>query len=187
MIKRIVLGALALAALGALLAATTSAGAPLAFAKAKPGFLPGVWIGKGTISGQTVDGPITSTFSGGVTFTLEVAWGGAVTGSGRWNMKLVGVDSDPENGINSQLTGSAALELGGTATEVTFEGSERVVGQVTLYGKSRPINLQRENTRRGRLVIGRAGKCRVSGVAPIQPGVTLAWSAQLEGSGTCNA
>ena len=27
----------------------------------------------------------------------------------------------------------------------------------------------------------------VNGVTPIQPGVSLTWSAQLNGSGTCNA
>lgn len=39
---------------------------------------------------------------------------------------------------------------------------------------------------RGKLVIKRAGHCRVTGIAPMRGGATLTWTALLAGSGTCN-
>jgi hypothetical protein len=63
---------------------------------------------------------------------------------------------------------------------------QRMQMEFRSAGKTRrgPVTEKQLN---GRLVIMRAGKCRVVGATVIQPGVTLNRSAKLKGSGTCNA
>jgi hypothetical protein len=184
-IKRIILGTLLPVALGALLAATTAAGAPLNLTGAKPGFLPGTWTGKGTIAGRSVDGPMTTTFSGGTTFTLNVAKDLHVSGTGTWRVNMVGTeDADADDAVNSDLRSIAAIKFGGTSTNVTFSGRLYVTGEVTAYGKLRqPVKFDRDLN--GRLVITRAGHCKVVGGHTLPGGVTVSWSALLKGSGFC--
>jgi len=174
---------LAGAVLVGVLAAGLTAGA--ADAKAKPGLLPGTWVGKGTINGYAVDGPMATHFSGGVTFTLKVDKKLRVSGGGSWQMRMLGSEDGPsETAVDSSMEGSAAIRLLGTATGLTFTGMQRVVGEVRMGKVAHPISFTRPL--KGQLVIKRAGHCKVAGVTTIQPGVTLTWSAVLKGSGTCN-
>jgi hypothetical protein len=173
-------GSLAILAAAAIGTASATQAAP------KPGFMPGTWLGKGTIKGDVVDGPMATRFDGGITFTLKVNPKLGVAGGGTWQMNMLGRQDAPSSyRVDSTLNGLAAIKLGGTSTNVTFSGLQKITGEIRSGGVSRPVSMQRQLT--GRLTIGRAGKCLVRGVTVIQQGVTLTWSAKLKGSGTCNA
>ena len=162
--------ALAAAALAAVAAASGQA-AP------KPGFVPGTWIGTGTISGSSADGPLKTVFSGSISFTLKVAPSLAASGSGSWAMTMKG--SGP---VSSMMKGSAPVQMRGSGSDVRYTGTQKVSGVVSDGTMSRKLSFSRPLS--GRLVITRAGTCRVSG-SSTTGGVTLSWSAQLQGSGTC--
>jgi hypothetical protein len=152
----------------------------------KPGFMPGTWVGKGTIKGYVVDGPMSTHFGGGVVFTLKVSPKLAVSGSGTWRMSMLGsADGPSEWAVDSTMNGAASIRLGGPATAPTFSGTQRVTGEIRSGSMKTPISMERPLT--GKLTIKRAGKCLVRGVTQMQRGVTLTWSAQLKGSGKCNA
>lgn len=174
------LGLAALAALACLgLAGTsTSQAAP------KRGFLPGTWNGTGTISGSAVDGPITTHFGGGIAFTIRVDRKLRVSGTGTWRMDMLGSSDGPsDSAVDSSMQGSAAIRMGGSASGVTFSGTQKVVGEVRMGGVARAISFDRPLA--GRLVITRAGTCKVVGRSALQSGVTLTWTAVMKGSGTC--
>jgi hypothetical protein len=182
MIHRISMATL-VAALAATLAGSFSASGGAA---PKPGFLPGTWVGKGTISGTSTDGPMTTHFSGGVTFTLKVAKNLSVGGSGTWRMNMLGSEDAPsEYAVDSTMNGAAVIRFGGPATGPTFSGTQKVTGEIRSGSMKQPISFERATS--GKLTIVRAGKCLVKGATVIQSGVKLTWSAQLKGSGTCNA
>jgi hypothetical protein len=152
----------------------------------KPGFLPGTWLGTGVIKGQAVDGPMSTRFGGGITFTLKVSQARAVSGTGTWRMSMAGSQDAPADyAVSSTMKGSAAIRFAGRSTAPTYSGTQKVTGEVRSGGMRQPISMTRPVN--GRLAIGRAGACLVRGVTVIQQGVTLTWSAKLEGSGTCNA
>ena len=172
--RRAALGAaLAAAALAALTAAASPQAAP------RPGFAPGTWIGTGTISGASADGPMKTAFGGSIRFTLTVAPNLAARGSGTWTMTMRG--SGP---VSSLMKGSAAVRLRGSGSDVRYSGVQKVSGVVGDGSVSRKIGFSKPMT--GKLAIARAGACRVSG-SSTSGGVTLRWSAQLKGSGTCRA
>lgn len=164
----------------AVVAAVVAALAASAPAAPKPGFLPGTWKGVGTISGKSVDGPLTTVFTGKMSFTLKVAPSYSVGGSGVWSMTMKG--SGP---IASKLSGSAPVTLSGSSVAVRFTGQQKVSGVVSDGAQSRPIGFTRPLA--GKLVITRAGTCRVTGTSPMGAGVRLTWTAVLAGSGTCRA
>lgn len=174
------------------LAVTAAAVALGSFAAAgtaapKPGFLPGTWIGQGTISGSVADGPMSAFFNGRVAFTLKVTKRLGVSGTGTWKLDMLGSQDAPsEYGVDATIVGAATIALDGTGANVTFSGTQRMQMEFRSAGKTRrgPVTEKQLN---GRLAITRAGKCRVVGATVIQPGVTLNWSAKLKGSGTCNA
>jgi hypothetical protein len=165
----------------AALAVTALAGsASAAQSAAKPGFLPGKWVVTGKISGTTGDGPLSEVWSGNVRLTLVVAKNLTAGGSGTWALTMKG--SGP---VGSTLTGSAALKVSGPATDVRFTGTQQISGMVSDGVHSTALNFTRPVT--GHLVITRAGSCSVNGTTPMGGGLKLTWSAQLAGSGTCNA
>jgi hypothetical protein len=126
-------------------------------------------------------------FNGRVAFTLTVSKSLAVSGTGTWKLDMLGSEDAPsEYGVDATIVGAATIALKGTGTNVRFSGTQRMQTEIRSAGKTRlgPVT---ERPLNGRLVITRAGKCRVVGSTPIQPGVTLTWSAKLRGSGTCNA
>ena len=174
------------------LALTAAAVALGAFAAAgsaapKPGFLPGTWIGQGTISGSVDDGPMSAFFNGRISFTMKVSKSLGVSGTGNWKLDMLGSQDAPsEYGVDATIVGAANIALKGTGTNVTFSGTQRMQMQFRTGGQTKlgPVT---EKPLNGRLVITRAGKCRVVGATVIQPGVTLNWRAKLKGSGTCNA
>jgi hypothetical protein len=170
------------AALVSILVAAALGGASASQAAAKPGFLPGTWKGTGTISGSSSDGVMSTRHSGQIRFTLIVRNDLSASGSGTWKVTMKG--SGPES--SSTMTGTAALKLSGAAREVRFAGQERVTGFVTASGVKVPIRMA-PRTLKGRLLIGRPGKCSASGTAPMGPGVSLKWTARLVINGTCNA
>jgi hypothetical protein len=175
------LAASAAVAMIALLGTTTLAPATAA---PKPGFVPGTWVGTGTISGTTIDSPMTTRFNGGISFTLRVDHGLRVTGTGTWRLGMLGAETTGSDGaMTSKLKGSAAIALTGSGTAVAFKGTQRVAGAVTAYGVTRPISFTRPLT--GTLRVTKAGTCRVSGGTTLPGGVALRWSAVLKGSGTC--
>jgi hypothetical protein len=185
-VKRFITRSLILAVLALPIAAAGVFAAPTQHAIAKPGFAPGTWIGKGKISGKSVDGPMTSTFSGSIAFTLKVTRNLELTGSGSYALTMVGVDSDdPDDAVNSHMKSVASITFGGTPTAPTYAGALHVTGEVVGFGGkvSTPINFTKENFK-GRLVITRAGHCKVVGGHTSQ-GVTVSWTALLKGSGTC--
>ena len=163
-------------ALAAALASSTAA-APSA---PKPGFLPGTWKVSGTISGSSVDGPMTTVFTGKVGLTLTVAKNLKVGGSGTWAMTMTGTGP-----IGSVMNGTAAVKLSGSSVDVRFAGQQSVSGTVGDGTRSTPISMSRPFS--GKLVIKRAGKCRVTGTSPMGGGAILTWTALLAGSGTCRA
>ncbi|HET9244071.1 MAG TPA: hypothetical protein VFN99_11580 [Gaiella sp.] len=162
----------------ALLAASLTAAATAA---PKPGFLPGTWVGTGTISGQTAagEGPV-STFTGKLAFVMKVSPSGAVTGTGSWSRTMVG-----EGSISARIVAETRTTVAGNSTAPRLVGTYRAVGTFSGHGVTRtstfaPMKLDEK------LVITRAGKCRVTGKHTYQ-GVTTQWTAQLKGSGTCRA
>lgn len=175
-VGRLAASVLALVALAAALASSTAA-APSA---PKPGFLPGTWKVSGTISGSSVDGPMTTVFTGKVGLTLTVAKNLKVGGSGTWAMTMTGTGP-----IGSVMNGTAAVKLSGSSVDVRFAGQQSVSGTVGDGTRSTPISMSRPFS--GKLVIKRAGKCRVTGTSPMGGGATLTWTALLAGSGTCRA
>jgi hypothetical protein len=166
------IGLVAVTALAGSLVATSTA-AP------KPGFAPGKWIGTGTISGRTSSGggPLT-TFSGKVAFVLTASPDGHVSGTGTWSRTMVG--SGP---VSAKIVANTSVRVVGTSTAPRLVGTYRAVGTFSGDGITRtstfaPLKIDEL------LVIARAGSCRVTGSHTFE-GVTTAWSAQLEGSGTC--
>jgi hypothetical protein len=168
------------ATLGLVVTAATLGSASSTWAAPKVGFLPGTWVGTGKISGQTGDGPMSEEWNGNVRFTLVVSPGLTAGGSGTWALTMKGTGP-----VASTMNGSAALKMSGPATDVRYTGTQKISGSVSDGTRSTAINFTRPLT--GRLVIARAGKCRVNGSSPMGPGVKFTWSAQLAGSGTCNA
>ncbi len=161
-------------------------GATSADAKPKPGLVPGTWIGKGTISGSSTDGPFTVHFNGGIAFTVKVAPSLAAKGSGSWRLDMLGSQDGPsDSAVDSSMQGRAAITLTGSGTKLTFRGTQQVVGEIRTGGIARPVSFSRPLT--GALTITRAGACRVSGQTRMPDGVRLVWSATLKGSGTCRA
>ena len=168
------------AALVVALAATTASAAP------KPGFLPGTWIGKGTITGTTTDGPFTTHLDGGIAFTLRVDRGLRVSGTGTWRLNMLGSQDGPsDSAVDSTMQGTAAIRFAGTGAVPSFTGNQRVIGEMRMGSMKRPVSFAQ--TLAGRLVISRAGKCKVVGGAQMPGGGTLRWTAVLKGSGTCRA
>lgn len=179
--RRLTTGIGAVGALAALLASMLCASAGAA---PKPGFPPGTWVGTGTISGTTTDGPFTTHLAGGISFRLRVAADRRVSGSGTWKLTMLGSSDGPSSdAVDSTMTGSAAVALRGSATAVTFSGLQRVTGEIRMAGRRRPISFAKPFT--GRLQITRAGACRVTGATAVNGGGTLRWSATLEGAATC--
>lgn len=165
-----------LAALGAALSAASLAGTT--HAAPKPGFLPGTWIGTGTISGRSANAIGTTTFSGKLSFRLKVARDGRVSGTGTWSRTMIGAGR-----IDAKIAAKTAVRVVGSPTDVRLTGTYRAVGtfssdDVTRTSTFAPATLNE------RLRIVRAGTCRVTGKSTFQ-GVTTTWSAQLAGSGTC--
>jgi hypothetical protein len=176
------------AGLAALLLAAAAVATGSASAMPKPGFLPGTWIGKGTISGSVSEYGMNTEFNGALTFTLAVNPELIVGGSGSWKLTMLGKQDalDDHYAVSTKTIGTAKVAFNGPATKPTFSGMQHIVRLIGSAGHVREFApLDRKLT--GRLVISRAGKCKVHGVTPIQPGVSLTWSAQLKGSGTCNA
>ena len=158
--------------------AVAAGAAPAAETIARPGFAPGTWQGVGTISGTTVDGPMTTVFRGKVRFTLTVKPNLAASGKGTLALTMTG--SGP---VRSTLTGTAPLAFTGTGSEVRYSGTEKVAGRATDGTIDRPISFT--TPVKGRLVISRAGSCKVVGSTPLgDPRVTLKWTA-TKGTGTC--
>ena len=152
-------------------------GAAKAQATAKPGFAPGVWHGTATISGTSTDGPMTTTFRGKVAFTLTVKRSLTAAGTGSWTMTMKG--SGP---VVSTMTGKAALTFGGSGSDVRYTGKQKVSGTVSDGTISRPIGFTRAIS--GRLIITRAGSCKVVGTGPMGGGLSFRWTA-TKGTGTC--
>jgi hypothetical protein len=173
---RLATSMLAAAALTAVLATSAFA----AQAAPKPGFMPGTWKVVGTIAGSSVDGPMTTVFTGKVGFTLTVAKSLKVGGDGTWAMTMTGTGP-----VASTMNGTAAVKLSGTSVDVRFAGQQSVTGTVGDGVRSTPIRMNRPLN--GKLVITRAGKCRVTGTSPMGGGAKLTWTALLAGSGTCRA
>jgi hypothetical protein len=174
--RRSTLGALLAGGLAALVVVATAS----ATAAPKPGFLPGTWQVTGTISGRASDGPMTTVFGGGIRFTLRIGSNRRAGGTGTWTMTMKG--SGP---MSSTMRGTAGVTLSGSAVDVRFTGRQTVTGTVGDGTVSTPIRMSRPLA--GKLVITRAGKCRVTGTAPMGGGARLTWTALLAGSGTCNA
>jgi hypothetical protein len=164
----------------ALLAATAICTVSATQAAAKPGFVPGTWNGNGTISGSSVDGPMSTRFSGSMQFKLQVTGSTAVKGSGAWKLTMKG--SGP---VGSVMTGTANLTFSGTPTDIRYTGMQVVAGKVSDGTHTSPIRFSKKIS--GRLVVTRAGACRVLGGSPMSGGVKLTWTALLAGAGTCNA
>ena len=177
---RNLIGTFAGLVLGALLATFGATAAPAAHGIAKPGFGAGTWTGKGTLTAapETAGGH-TVRAGGSFDFTISVSKDGQVTGTGTWKIVQVGSGGDME----SKTVMFAAVRFGGTATNVTYSGTQKMTTRIVAYGrvpftstKSRPYN--------GRLAITRAGHCRVVG-GHTNGGATVKWAAVLKGSGTC--
>ena len=165
------------ATIAALAAVLPLAAAPAAETAAKPGFAPGVWRGTATISGTSSDGPMTTAFSGKVRFTLTVKPSLAAGGTGTWTMTMKGTGP-----VVSTMKGSAALKLTGTGSDVRYTGTQKVAGTVSDGTISHPVGFTR--VIKGRLVITRAGSCKVVGTSPMGGGLSFRWTA-TNGTGTC--
>jgi len=172
---------LALVVAAALIGSASSTGAA-----PKPGFLPGIWNGKGTIGGSVTDEVGTTLFKGTFKFRIKVAPDFTVTGTGRRVLRMKGT-GDP----SSTMRGIGTLKFSGTASDVRFTGTEQVVGNITVNGYTHPLRMTKsiptEEGASAPLVIKRPGKCRALGTVPMGPGVTLKWTAELAIRGTCNA
>ena len=172
------LSATALAALAVTLATTATAGT----AAPKPGFMPGTWIGQGTIAGTVTDDVMTTKFDGRVTFRLKVNQKFVVSGAGSWTQTMFGTQDAPSQyGVGAMITGNAAITLKGTSTNVTFSGTQKLVTEIRAGSRKTTVK-QSEYDLNGRLVITKANACSVVGKTVVQPGVTLTWSARLKGS-----
>jgi hypothetical protein len=176
--QRLVAQGLALVALA--LSAVGAFAAPVSEAAPKPGFPAGTWSGKGVISGTSSQYGQTTRTSGKATFTLKVARGGGVSGTGRWVTTEVG-----SGAISSTITGTATVRFGGTATLPTYTGTQ-IVKTSFSDGVLRDGNtFEAKKPFKGALRITRAGHCRVTGGHTVE-GVSFKWTALLKGSGTCN-
>ena len=170
----------------AVISALVTAVAATAPAAPKPGFLPGTWIGKGTITGTSTDGPYTTHLDGGIAFTLRVDRSLRVSGGGTWKLNMLGSQDGPSSSaVDSTMQGTAAITFAGTGAAVTFTGNARVIGEMRMGDIKRPVSFAQ--TLAGRLLVTRAGKCRVVGASQVPGGGTLKWTAVLKGSGTCRA
>jgi hypothetical protein len=170
--RRAARAAAPLALAAALLLPAVADGAP------KPGFAAGRWDGNGTISDRRVDpGVATTRWTGAVDFGLVVA-GGTVSGTGTWRMTQTGSGRIG----TSVLRGTARLRFSGTPTAVSFSGTQQVRGFFRKDGISTPLSMTRPLA--GRLKIGRAGHCKVTGVSTGNEG-RFRWTAVLKGAGTC--
>jgi hypothetical protein len=143
---------------------------------AKPGFAPGTWHGTATMSGTSSDGPMTTTFSGKVKFTLTVKPSLLAGGSGVATMTLHGTGP-----VDGTMSGKATLTLSGTGSDVHYAGSEKVSGTVSDGTISRPIGFARQV--KGDLLITKAGSCKVVGTTKGK-GLNFKWTA-TKGTGTC--
>ena len=173
------LSATALAALAVTLATTATAGT----AAPKPGFMPGVWVGSGTIKGSINDGGMYTMFNGRVSFTLKVSKSLGVSGTGTWKVDMLGaqVDAPSSYGVDATIVGTASIVLKGTSTNVTYSGKQKLMTQIRAGSRKTTLK-ESEADLFGRLAISRAYTCKVVGSTVIQPGVTLTWSARLKGS-----
>ena len=170
-----------LTALALLLVAAVAGTASATQTAPKPGFLPGTWIGKGTIKGSVEDGPMWTTFSGGIAFTLKVDKSFRASGSGSWKMNMLGTqDAMSEDAIDTSMFGTASIQLSGSAANPAFKGVMHVVGEIRAFGHKRPMKPFDQPIAK-RLVITKANACKVVGSTEIQPGVTLTWTAQRRG------
>jgi hypothetical protein len=165
------------AALVAVVAGSLHAVPSTATAAAKPGFAPGIWRGTATMSGASSDGPMTTTFSGKVRFTLAVKPNLAVSGSGTWTMIVK--SRGPVSGVTN---GTTALTFTGSGSDVRYAGVQKVAGTVSDGINHRPIGFTRPI--KGRFAITRAGTCKVVGTAAMGDGRSFKWSA-VKGTGTC--
>jgi hypothetical protein len=179
-LSRIGFGAALVAAIAALGIAFGAASVGLA--APKPGFLPGTWIGTGTISGSgpAVGGP-AATFEGKLAFTMTVRRNGAVSGTGSWSRTMTSVDP----GVSAIIAAKTSVQVSGSSTAPRLVGTYRAVGTFVGHGVSKTSTFA-PATLNETLVITRAGKCRASGSSTVK-GVTTTWTAQLKGSGKCNA
>jgi hypothetical protein len=177
-LKRLTATAFALAVLAVGLAATATAGT----AAPKPGFLPGTWIGQGTIGGSVTDGLMTTKFDGRVTFVVKVNNKLGVSGAGSWRQTMFGTQDAPaQYGVGAMITGTGAIALKGTSTKVTFFGKQKLLTEIRA-GSRKTTKHESEADLSGRLVITKATQCQVSGKTEVQPGVTLTWSAKFKGA-----
>jgi hypothetical protein len=180
-LRKLTATALALAALAVALTATASAAPTMP----KKGFLPGTWIGQGTIKGSVTEGEMYTMFNGRVSFVLKVSPKLGVSGAGTWKMDMLGTqDGPPEYAVDATIVGAAALALKGTSTKVTFSGKQKLMTQIRVGGKKTPPK-ESESDLFGQLVITKAERCKVAGQTQLQPGVTLTWSAKFKGA--CSA
>ena len=168
------LAATAVAATALVASLATSVGAA-----PKPGFPAGTWIGKGTITGRGLPtaGPPT-VFSGKFDFVMKVGRDGSVSGTGSWYRKMVGTGA-----VSAVIVAKTRVKVAGDSTQPRLVGTYRVVGTFSGHGVTNtstfaPVKLSE------RLVITRAGACKVTGRHTFN-GVTTQWAAQLKGSGTC--
>jgi hypothetical protein len=176
---RLMATALALAALCVALTTTAPAGTTMP----KPGFMPGTWVGQGTIAGTVQKGPMTTKFDGRITFRLKVNNKFGVSGTGQWKQSMFGTQDAPaQYGVGAMIHGTAAVTFKGTATKVTFFGKQKLVTEIRA-GSRKTIRHESEEQPdlNGRLTITRATHCKVDGKTEIQPRVFLTWSATLTG------
>ena len=171
--------ALALAALCVALAATATAGTA---AKPKPGFMPGTWVGKGTISGRVEKDPMTTTSTGRITFVLKVNKAFGVSGTGTWRQTMVGTQDAPsEYAVNARIWGTAPITFSGTSINVKYKGKASILTAIQA-GSVEPRTTRSESDIFGFLTIKDAFSCSVSGKSELQPGVFLTWSATFKGA-----
>jgi hypothetical protein len=157
-------------------AAVIVGGASTAQATAKPGFEPGVWRGTATLFSKSTDGPMSTTFSGKVKFTLTVKRNLAAGGTGTAVMTMNGTGP-----VDGKMNGKATFTFTGTGSDVRYAGSQVVSGTVSDGTISRPIGFTLKVN--GRLVITKAGSCRVVGSTQGKH-LNFKWTA-TKGTGTC--
>jgi hypothetical protein len=180
-LRRLTATAVALAALAIALAATATAGT----AVPKTGFLPGTWIGQGTITGSVTEGDMYTMFNGRVAFTLKVDRKLGVSGTGTWKLDMLGTQEAPEQyRVDATIVGTASIALKGTSTRVTFSGKQKLMTQIRAGSRKTTLK-ESESDLFGQLVIASARRCNVVGVTQLQPGVKLTWSARFKGA--CSA
>ena len=138
----------------------------------RQGLPQGTWIGEGTIAGSISDGALAARYDGALEFTLAVDEHRRVSGSGTW---LVSIGSRTAV-TGPRLQAAASLRLAGTPESVTFEGLQRVVGEVGGADTRLPIRLRLPL--RGQLELRSVDTRHAAGSSEIEPGVTLSWSAR---------